>query len=86
MQKLRRVNWSVAERFMPDKTTVDSMDPSLQNSPLSNVDDNDDESTVMLNNAANQRYWNDQSFAEGDAVECAGTVFECNYGRWVKTD
>jgi len=67
---------------MADKTTVTAMDPALQNSPISDPDE--DESTVMLDSAANQCMWNGQTFAEGAMVECGGVVFECNYGRWAK--
>jgi hypothetical protein len=67
---------------MADKTIVSPMDPSQKNSPV--TDPNEEESTVMLDSAANECVWNGQTFAEGDTVESDGAVFECNYGRWVK--
>ena len=67
---------------MADQTTVTAMDSSLQNSPV--VDPNEDESTVMLDDAESQCMWNGQTFTEGAMVECDGVVYECSYGHWAK--
>ena len=68
---------------MADMTTVTPMESALQNSPV--IDSGEGESTVILDSAANECLWNGQTFADGTMVECDGAVFECSYGRWVKS-
>lgn len=67
---------------MSDKTSVETMDKSKKNSPISGP--SSEEATVMLNKAASKCFWNGQEFEEGQKVDCQGEVYECNYGQWVK--
>lgn len=67
---------------MAEKTSVEPMDQSKKNSPISGP--TSDEATVMLDNAENKCYWNGQEFNEGQLVDCQGEVYECSYGQWVK--
>ena len=67
---------------MSDKVTVEAMDSSKQNSPVSGPVS--DEATVMMDQAKNVCYWNGQEFPDGELVECAGEVYECSFGQWVK--
>jgi len=69
---------------MADKVSVQTMDPSKQNSPIAGPIE--EESTVMLDQAAKVCYWNDQEFKEGQIVECDGDTYECTFGQWVKQE
>lgn len=68
---------------MSEKTSVEPMDQSKKNSPVSGP--TSDEATVMLDNAASKCFWNGQEFNEGQQVDCQGKVYECSYGQWVES-
>lgn len=68
---------------MSDVTKVDPMDPAQRNSPITVPADED--ATVMLDGASRTCTWNDQDFTDGDRVCDAGSVYECSFGKWVKT-
>jgi len=67
---------------MADRTVVAARDSGQKNSRISGPIES--ESTVVLKTAQSGCFWNGQSFAEGDQVECDGVAYECNYGQWVK--
>jgi len=69
---------------MADVTRVEPMDPDKKNSPIAGPVE--DESTVMLDKAATQCFWNDQVFEEGALVEDAGSRYECSLGQWIKSE
>ena len=67
---------------MADKVTVEAMDSSKQNSPISGPVS--DEATVMMDQAKNVCHWNGQEYPEGQIVVCDGAEYECSFGQWVK--
>lgn len=67
---------------MSSPIAVESKDPAKRNSPTTGPVD--DESTVVLDQAANTCIWNDAEFREGQRVDSEGKVFECTFGRWVE--
>jgi hypothetical protein len=68
---------------MSDITKVDAMDDGKKNSPVTVA--TEEESTVMMNSANKTCVWNDQQFTDGDHVCSGGTVYECSFGKWIKT-
>lgn len=67
---------------MSEKVVVEPMDPNKKNSPIAGPVDG--AATVTMDKADDTCTWNDQSFGDGDAVECAGEGYQCNLGYWVK--
>ncbi len=67
---------------MSEKIPVDAMDHSKNNSPVAGPIE--EESTVMLDQASEICYWNDQEFKEGQVVDSEGSEYECNFGQWIK--
>ena len=67
---------------MAPKTQVEPMDPEKKSSPK--ADPASQESTVVIDTAANKCFWNDEQFADGALVECEGETYECTYGRWMR--
>ena len=74
----------IRETTMADKTPVAPRDPGKTTSPL--VGPTDEESTIVMDAAANKCIWNDQEFPDGAMVESEGATYECTYGRWTKVD
>lgn len=68
---------------MSDATKVDPMDPARRNSPIAVPAE--EESTVALDTANRHCTWNDREFGDGERVCEAGAVYECSFGKWVKT-
>ncbi|GMQ96846.1 MAG: hypothetical protein BMS9Abin15_0529 [Gammaproteobacteria bacterium] len=67
---------------MADITNVAAQDPGKENSPISET--LEDESTVVMDKAV-KCYWNGEGFDDGGTVCTDGVVYECHYGRWLKT-
>jgi hypothetical protein len=68
---------------MADITPVGPRDPSAENSPIAAPAA--DDSTVVLDTAARVCVWNGAEFGDGSRVCSEGTVYECSYGKWMKT-
>ncbi len=68
---------------MADITPVAPMDSSQKNSPITIP--SHEESTVMMNVANKTCTWNGEDFTDGARVCDSGTVYECSFGKWVKT-
>ena len=62
--------------------TVQAMDPARKNSPL--MGPVAGEATVIMDQANQVCFWNDQQFEDGDEVTCEGKSYECSFGQWVK--
>ena len=67
---------------MSEKISVEAMDHSKKNSPVAGPIE--EESTVMLDQASEVCFWNDQEFKEGQMVESEGSEYECNFGQWIR--
>lgn len=69
---------------MKPTVSVKEMDRASKNSPV--MDSTSEESTVMMDVAGASCFWNGQEFDEGRMVHCSGKVYECAFGRWVRSD
>ncbi|MCB1740678.1 MAG: hypothetical protein KDK91_09930 [Gammaproteobacteria bacterium] len=68
---------------MSNPISVNPKDASKRNSPVTGPVD--EESTVILDQETNVCYWNGDAFKEGQRINCEGAVYECTFGRWVKS-
>jgi hypothetical protein len=67
-----------------DITRVDPMDSAKKNSRV--VESLRSETTVILDKAELQCYWNDAEFPDGSEVCDNGVAYQCNMGSWLKLD
>ncbi len=84
-QKMNVLNSYIitTENPMSDATPVDPMDNSKENSPV--VIPSDSEATVIMDAAAKTCTWNGQTFPDGTEVSSEGAIYECSFGKWVKS-